>query len=202
MFHARELVMGLALLLASQLSSFGASSEIPKVKHFPEQPRSGEAVRIVVKATGLAAQGEIHLQYQLVNPGKYLALKDPAFQTNWSSVLMHDDGQNGDETKGDGSFSVELPGSLQIHRRLVRYRISTHPPGKILAPDQSDTQSNFVYFAYDGVPSWRAAINPRSNDPKLREVITYDTNDEGLSAKARPMGGQQSSLDRRPSAVA
>ena len=145
----------------------------PKVMHLPKQPKSGEPVRITVKLNP-PLPGGVALQYQVVEPGKYIALTDSAFKNTWTSVAMNDEGRDGDQTSGDNIFSVELPGKLQVHRQLVRYRILAN--GRVLAPEESEAVPNFTYFVYDGVPSWRAAVNPKSNDPKLRTATTFGTN--------------------------
>jgi hypothetical protein len=137
-----------------------------KVKHSPEQPKSGQTVRVAVTGSALADQRALILQYQLIEPGRYIELKDPAYTNRWISVPMI-----GDAGKGQDSFAAELPASLQQHRRLIRYRIASGD--RILAPDGSDTQPNFAYFVYDGVPAWRAAIHPGSDDPALRQSITF-----------------------------
>ena len=45
------------------------------------------------------------LQYQVVDPGNYIAITDAAFQTNWMSLPMH-------ETGSEAAYTVELPGYL------------------------------------------------------------------------------------------
>ena len=154
----------LAFWLAIQATLFAAESKPAKVKHSPEQPRSGEAVRISASGGVFVGQRNLALQYQVVEPGKYIELKDPAYTKGWISVPMHEGGP-------DGEFSVELPASLQKHRRLIRYRIAAGE--RIVAPDSADTQPNFAYFVYDGVPAWRAAINPDGNSPALRTPVTF-----------------------------
>src|SRR5688572_13703753 len=56
------------------------------------------------------------------------------------------------------------PFTSQPHRRpnrIDRYRVFSPKTGRVLAPGESDAQKNFAYFVYDGVPEWRAAINPK-----------------------------------------
>jgi len=118
--------------------------------------------------------GPVILQYQLVDPGRYIDLKDEAFKTNWSAVTMTAENPASGAAKGNAAFRVELPGVLQVHRRLVRYRVVAS--GKVIAPGADDPVPNFAYFVYDGVPPWQAAINPASNDPELRKRVTFGTN--------------------------
>ncbi|MBI2948169.1 MAG: CotH kinase family protein [Verrucomicrobia bacterium] len=150
-----------------------AATRGPEINHAPPQPRSGDSVRVTADFKTQPRPKQLELQYQIVEPGKYIALNDPGFKSQWTSAKMSDAGENGDQIAGDGIFTAELPPATQKHRRLIRYRIGSPDDKKILAPDPGDAQPNFAYFVYDGVPSWRGAINPRSSDPKLREAVTY-----------------------------
>jgi hypothetical protein len=135
---------------------------IRQVKHSPEQPKSGEVVTITAKVTDPDGIASVTLLYQLVTPGYYICVTDPAYNSNWTSVAMHDDGINGDQQAGDGIYTVQLPASVQTHRRLVRYRIIAADTGGrfVLVPYPDDPQPNFAYFVYDGVPAWRGAVRP------------------------------------------
>src|SRR5258708_10035823 len=75
----------------------------------------------------------------------------------------------------DAGCFVDLPGELQTHRRLVRYRISaTDANGKtVTAPDPEDSQPNFAYLVYDGIPGWSGAVEPKSFDPKRSQPALY-----------------------------
>ena len=146
-----------------------------EVHHMPRQPQSGQPVLITATLTNSAKVKAVALQYQLVEPGRYITLADPAFKTQWTRVAMHDDGQQGDAQAGDGIYSVELPAALQSHRRLVRYEILvTDAAGQVIAdPAHSEAVPNYAYFVYDGVPGWKAAINPNSRDSKLSEPVNF-----------------------------
>src|SRR5205807_7133246 len=92
---------------------------------------------------------------------------DAAYQTNWTNVTMHDDGLNGDAVAGDGVYTFVLDPSIQVNRRLVRYRVSS-TDGKsasITAPYADDPQSNFAYFVYNGNPAFTAAVQPGVTAP-------------------------------------
>ena len=156
---------------AAQAGVLAAESKPFRVKHTPERPRSGEAVRITIAANLPASIRTPVLQHQLVDPGRYIEAKDPAYKNNWVSIPMHDDGREGDATPDDGVFTAELPASVQQHRRLVRYRITSGD--RPIAPEPGDTQSNFAYFVYDGVPAWHGAIHPASDDLSLRAANTF-----------------------------
>jgi hypothetical protein len=154
---------------------------IRQVKHLPEQPRSGQAVTITAKVTDPDGVAAVTLRYQLVNPGSYIPVTLPnlnvdtptvansAYENsaNWTAVTMHDDGLDGDTVAGDDIYTIQLPGSVQTHRRLVRYRITiTDGTGLSLrVPYADDPQQNFAYFVYDGVPAWSGAINPSGSVP-------------------------------------
>jgi hypothetical protein len=148
--------------------SFGlaaAESKPLRVKHLPERPRSGDLVRITITG-GRASDpkfSELQLQYQIVEPGRYIERSDAAYPRNWTSVPS----QRGDE----GSLFAEIPASIQQHRRLIRYRLMERD--RMVAPAPDDRQPNFAYFVYDGVPDWRAAIYPKSDSPSLRTPTTY-----------------------------
>ncbi len=152
----------------------GQPGQIEAVSHSPQQPRSGEVVKIAAKAPSGATR--VTLQYQLVDPGSYIELKDPAYKTNWISVPMKATETAGNTNGEGGIYVVELPVDLQKHRRLVRYRTSaTDANGKIVtAPAPEDSQPNFAYFVYDGIPGWSGAIEPKSSDPKRSQAVQYD----------------------------
>ncbi|PYI89717.1 MAG: hypothetical protein DME26_00645, partial [Verrucomicrobia bacterium] len=140
----------------------------PEVRHEPQQPKSAEVVRITARFTNFSAPGDLVLQYQVIDPGKYIALGDREFEKSWAATKMDGSEQKGAKTAGASLFTAELPASIQKHRRLVRYRIVSARDNKIIAPGPDDAQPNFAYFVYDGVPAWKGAINPKSPDPKLR----------------------------------
>jgi hypothetical protein len=149
---------------------------IRQVEHSPKQPKSGEVVTITAKVTDPDGVTGVMLLYQLVEPGNYINIKDLTYQLNWNSVAMYDDGLNGDEQAGDDIYTVQLPGTLQVHRRLVRYRIGVMDSTSrfLIVPYSDDPQPNFAYFVYDGVPAWRGAIRPGDQGP-LGEVVEYGT---------------------------
>lgn len=151
---------------------------IRQVEHSPGQPASGQEVRITAKITDSDGVKDVTLQYQLVDPGSYIELTDPAYATSWTSVSMKDDGLNGDEKAGDDIYTIALPASLQTNRRLVRYRIKATDNGAraLTVPYADDPQPNFAYFVYDGIPPYKGAIQPGSADAIRGKVVTYPTN--------------------------
>jgi len=144
---------------------------IRQVKHSPKQPGSGDVVTITTKITDPDGVESATLLYQLVNPGDYFGPGQPRFYDTWTTVDMHDDGLNGDLIAGDGIYTVQLPGSLQAHRRLVRYRIGVTDSlgSSLIVPYADDPQPNFAYFVYDGVPAWKGAVRPG------RSAVQYGT---------------------------
>ncbi|HEV8541109.1 MAG TPA: lamin tail domain-containing protein, partial [Verrucomicrobiae bacterium] len=151
---------------------------VRQVDHTPEQPVSGQPVRISAKITDSDGIKSVVLLYQLVDPGNYIELTDPAYATSWTSAPMNDAGLDGDESAGDNVFTATLPALLQKHRRLVRYRITATDSGNrnVTVPYSDDPQPNFAYFVYDGVPAYRAAIQPGSSDATRGQAVEYPTN--------------------------
>jgi hypothetical protein len=142
---------------------------IRQVKHSPQQPSSDDIVTVTAKVTDPDGVDGVHLLYQLVNPGDYFSIEHQRFYENWDAIEMHDDGIDGDLSAGDDIYTVQLPESLQAHRRLVRYRIHiTDSLGySLIVPYGDDPQPNFAYFVYDGVPAWKGAVRPG------RSVVEY-----------------------------
>ncbi len=139
-------------------SVFAAPALIPphidQVAHSPQSPQSGQPVTITARITDPDGVASAALSYQLVNPGSYIRLTDPAYATTWTTVPM--------TTNGTGAWSVTLPGNLQTHRRLVRYRISFEdaPGNGQTVPYPDDESPNFAYFVSDGIPAWQGAFRP------------------------------------------
>ena len=146
---------------------------IRQVEHHPKQPASGVPVLITAKVTDPDGVASVTLQYQVVDPGNYIELTDAAYTNNWTALTMNDAGQNGDEFAGDSVHTALIPASVQTHRRLVRYRITTSDLGgrSLTVPYPDDPQPNFAYFVYDGVPAWQAAVRPG-----VTPALNFDTN--------------------------
>jgi len=162
-----------------------APPHIRQVRHTPKQPGSGEVVTITAKITDSDGVGPVTLQYQLVDPGRYIRYQysdgnnqrfvDGEYNTNWVDVPMVDDGTAGDERAGDGVYTARMSGDLQTHRRLVRYRITARDArgAFVRVPYDDDPQPNFAYFCYDEVPAWSGAIRPGSSNAAQAQVVTY-----------------------------
>ena len=135
---------------------------VTAVTHQPPQPQSGEAVTVTAAIRDPDGLGAVTLLYQTVDPGAYIRLSDAAYQTNWTGVPMNDSGTGGDAVAGDGIHTAVLPGSLQVHRRLVRYRItfSDSLGNTATVPYPEDETPNFAWFCHDGIPAWTGAFRP------------------------------------------
>lgn len=130
------------------VSNYTTTPIIDKVSHFPKSPLPGENVTIDVDIDniGLAVGLSVSLEYQLVQPGNYITKSDPNYNSGWSVASMTD--------TGDGKYTADIPGNVQTHRMLVRYRIHiTDNSGmNILIPDQNHRESNFAYYVYGTYP--------------------------------------------------
>jgi len=146
-----------------------------QVRHQPDQPRTGQPVTVTVKITDADGVAGAQLEYQVVEPGNYIELTAPAYKTGWVTVPINDAGTAGDAQAGDDLYTALLPGSLQTHRRLIRYRLAaTDRRGQtIAAPYPDDPQPNFAYFVYDGLPAWTGAIQPGNPNPARGQPVTY-----------------------------
>ncbi|HEY7120830.1 MAG TPA: CotH kinase family protein [Tepidisphaeraceae bacterium] len=161
-----------------------AAEELPwctRVSHAPQQPKSGETVKITVSIR--EGMTDVSLEYQVLEAGAYVELKDPEYARNWTPIAM----KAGATADGRTTFSVELPAALQKHRRLIRYRITAKDPSKgpVLspmfpataatptAPATPESPSNYAYFVYDGLPAWRGAINPNGRGLQRAQVTTF-----------------------------
>ncbi len=146
-----------------------------QARHSPKSPRSGEPVRLSLKATSAAGIAAVAAEYQLVEAGDYFGIEDERYSTSWRRVPMNDSGTGGDLEAGDGTYSALLPAAVQKHRRLVRYRFVAESAsgGALAAPGADDPQPNFAYFVYDGVPPWTGAIEPGSQVASRRRAVTY-----------------------------
>ena len=154
---------------------------VSDVAHFPQQPAAQEPVRI--SANIVDAESAV-LFYQIVEPGNYIALDAPEYATNWIQLAMTPgvaDVQAADGkisgTIYSAEYSAEIPPTVQLHRRLIRYRIQAlDGAGAVVSvPYTDDPQPNFAYFVYDGVPPWQGAAKPGSSS-SLGKIVSHDFN--------------------------
>ncbi|RYD23686.1 MAG: hypothetical protein EOP88_03240 [Verrucomicrobiaceae bacterium] len=147
---------------------------ISKVSHSPAKPAANQDVTVTATLSDPDGVGTVALEYQLVNPGSYVRLTDSSYAQNWVSLPMNDNGTGGDVAAADGIYTAVVPGNLQVHRRLTRYRIrfSDTLSNTSLAPFGDDIQSNFAWFTYNGVPAWQGALRPASLAPGNPTAVT------------------------------
>jgi hypothetical protein len=144
-----------------------APPAVRQVANSPSQPAGGQDVTVTAKVTDPIGVTSVLLKYQPVDPGAYLRKTDAAYLTNWTTLPMYDDGTHGDLISGDGIYTAVIPGSVQVHRRLVRYKIDASDAGgqSIEVPYTDDGSPNFAYFTYNGVPAWTGAFHPGVTAP-------------------------------------
>ncbi len=135
---------------------------IRQVDHSPNSPRGGDIVTVSAKVTDPDGVAGVTLSYQHVEPGDYIRLEDAEYETVWVDLEMRDDGATPDLVAEDGVFAVTMPGDINQHRHLVRYRIAATDAlgNELQVPYADDPQPNFAYFVYDGVPAWEGAVEP------------------------------------------
>ena len=162
---------------ARNSSVFAANTppHIRQVEHLPKSPVGDEPVTITAKITDPDGIKSVALRYQAVAPGRYIRLHDAQYSTSWTTVSMNDDGLGADRWADDDIFTVQLPASVQRHRRMIRYRIVAEDTvgNALTVPYPDDPQPNFAYFVYDGVPAWRGALEPGSSNPTRSAVKTF-----------------------------
>lgn len=148
-----------------------APPQMRRVSHEPTAPAPGQDVTITMRITDPQGVGSVLLEYQLVDPGDYIEINDPRYATDWTSVVMRDDGLAGDDEAGDNTYTAVLPGGLQTHRRLVRYRVTAEDGlgAAVTAPHADDPQPNFAYFVYGQTPDYVA-----SAQPGVEPAVAYD----------------------------
>ncbi len=127
---------------------------------------SGQAVRISARISDPEGVGAASVAWQVVEPGDYIALSDARYAAagSWTSVPMGDEGAAGDAVAGDGVWSALIPGSVQVHRRLIRYRVAAEDGrgARVQVPYADDPQPNFAYYVYDGLAAYTAKATPSS----------------------------------------
>lgn len=128
---------------------------LPIIKHvaqYPQTPQSNDRVTIVANVRNAK---KVELWYQIVRPGKYIALADSLYQKDWTTLEMLDDGTEGDKQANDRIYTIQIPSKLQKHRHLVRYKIIAKGDSTSIAPRQSQPQPNYAYYTYDSLPAYQ-----------------------------------------------
>ena len=156
---------------------------IKSVSKSPNHPVSGEVVRIkaeIRNLDSLSGPVALELQYQIVKPGTYIHKSDAAYNSGWISIPMLDNGIGADSTANNGTYTAAIPASVQIHRRLIRYRVRLSTPALVaMYPDQKHAESNYAYYVYDGYPLINGfdinAVNPMQDVTVLTGSATANT---------------------------
>ena len=136
---------------------------------------------MTVKVSDADGVQGVTLGYQDVAPGAYVRATDATYETAWTQLAMRDGGIDGDDLAGDDVFTAVIPGAVQQHRHLVRYRVTLSDTAGLSqrVPYEDDLRRNFAYFVHDGVPAWTGADNPGTTSP-----VTFPTN---VTANALPV---------------
>gem|GEM_PF-458115 len=163
-----------------------AAPAIRQVSNAPTTPTANQPVTITAKVTDPDGVQSVNLQYQVNAPGQYVPSMlvntsnftdspNPAYNQNWVTLAMYDDGTHGDSKPGDGVYSAQIPPSVNQNRTLIRYRVIAGDTlgASIQAPYADDPSLNFAYYVYNGVPGWSGAIQPGSSDPTKGKVVNY-----------------------------
>jgi hypothetical protein len=124
---------------------------IDSVEHTPTSPKPGQAVAVTVNVADSDGVAAVNLRYQVVSPGAYIRLTDPAYAANWTTIAM--------SRAANGSYQAQIPAGVQQNRTLIRYRVEAADSRgiKVVVPYPDDQQPNFAYFVYDTVPQWPAS---------------------------------------------
>ena len=164
---------------AVSISSPASYPIITKVAKVPDAPTAGIPVTIRAEFQNISAGAgvSVSLEYQTMNAGSYIAKSDAAYASNWTSVSMLDNGAGQDAIAGDGIYTYQLPASIQVNRRLVRYRVRVQNNAGVnkLYPDQNHQESNYAYYVYNGVSDFNG-YSASSMDPlQTLQLLTKNT---------------------------
>ncbi len=145
------------------------------VVHSPRFPKSGDAVRVTLESAVRSGASDPALEYQVVEPGSYVAKDDPGYLQGWKRLPL--------KPGTNGTSVVEVPAEVQRHRRLVRYRIVDAASGRQVHPKPDAEEPNLAWFVHDGIPAWTGAIRPSGSGaekspmtipaPAMRRVQAY-----------------------------
>lgn len=172
---------GLRLLILGWCFGGSAVSSAPaaappvaplEVSHTPQQPKSGQPVLVEARVPREYASGDVLLQIQVVEPGRYLPKTDPNFAKRWQNLVMltrkSTEAEAGPAAGAESApgeslrYRALVPAKFQVHRCLVRYRLvggdPEHPSW--IWPNPAKGTPNAAWFVYDGLPAWTGASWP------------------------------------------
>ncbi|MBL9139536.1 MAG: CotH kinase family protein [Verrucomicrobiales bacterium] len=141
----------------------------PRVLYQPTQPRSGQAVSVAIFVPSQNPVVQMTLQVQSVEPGRYRRRTDPEFDQDWQDFPMEPGPQEATNGVAPGTpFTATVPGELQRHRHLMRFRFRgvTDQGSPVAWPNPTNECPNFAWFVYDGLPSWTGASRPGRTDAR------------------------------------
>jgi hypothetical protein len=132
---------------------------IQSVEHTPQSPTVRDTVTVRARVTDDDGVSAVTLRVQVVTPGNYIRLNDPAYSNQWTAYAM--------QPAGDNLYTANLPADIVKHRYLIRYRVEAVDQGgrSVVAPLPEDPQPNFALFVNDGPILWYSAINPHEPAP-------------------------------------
>lgn len=142
----------------------GAVDNLPpivhSVSHLPQAPTVRDSVSINARITDRDGVSRVTLWLQVVPPGAYIRITDPAYASQWSAYEM--------QQVGDDRYTFTLPSSIVRHRYLIRYRVeaSDRAGRSVVTPLPDDPQPNFALFVNDRPISWLGAVNPHEGTPR------------------------------------
>lgn len=115
---------------------------VDTLKHSPKRPTSSDPVIISVTVTSQENITRVILDYQVFVPPYQIAAQTQAIE-------IFDNGLNGDEIGGDGTYSTTI-GALSS-QSLVRYRLTAADSSDRTWtwPDEYEPNPNRAYFVYD-----------------------------------------------------
>jgi len=140
----------------SQVYSANASI-IPVIKNVskkPDKPLPNEAVTIKAEfsenAEVFSGPINVSLEYQINKPGSYTVKSE----ISWTTIPMLDNGIDPDSSANNSIYTAKIPGSLNEHRNLVRFRVkvTSASGGDKIYPDPRFKESNFAYYVYGNYP--------------------------------------------------
>lgn len=110
---------------------------ISGVEHVPSMPKPQEVGKIVAAVEDDVEVASVALQYK------------SALEGSWTSVEMHDDGENGDAVAGDGLYTGVT--ATYPSQTIVQYVVSAwdNVGHGARSPAQNDPKTNHAYFVYN-----------------------------------------------------
>ncbi len=117
--------------------SFDLPPFISRVEHLPSMPRPYEAATVVAEVEDDAEVSSVVLEYK------------SALDSTWTTVPMHDDGQNGDDVAEDGLYTATT--QTYPSQTVVQYVVAAWDDmGQgSRSPYQHDPKPNHAYFVYN-----------------------------------------------------